>query len=477
MFSKEKEWATYLPARPQLPADAPQQPARLQFLDVESEAKRAAKLLHSLCNCCPDLYLLDRLFIVAQRLHLSPSWSCVTPLNKLDRGPPVHVYRMHSCWTKKRLLVGVAVPAPLLLLLFLSYTASALSMSKATTGATASTVTSLGGQTLRTIVTRAAETNVQTSLDLSGIFWLEHINLVIGSKELASFFYLDVLGLTKDSGGSFHCNLGQQQFHLAETGDPAQRVTGSVGLVFPNLDTVRERVQAAASEQNLLKQTQFRVLDNQPDCLTLSCPWGNQFHCYSVEHDGDTTDVDTTSTSDSTQKMVKLHASGGAYGTQRMAVRGNPGIRYVEIACLPNTVEPIARFYKEMLNCAVHTSTYDGREVAAIRVGPGVHLVFVETKDLPNKVLEAMNGVHICVYIDNFEGLYQKLSERNLIWTNPRFTHLDRCDTWEEAKASRTLRFKDIIDLRNGAKILELEHETRPLIHGQYLKVPNYDPV
>ena len=68
------------------------------------------------------------------------------------------------------------------------------------------------------------------------------------------------------------------------------------------------------------------------------------------------------------------------------------------------------------------------------------------------------------------------INEKDLIWTNPRFTRLDSCDTWEEAFSSRTLRFKDVVDLETGEKLMELEHETRPLRHGQYLKVPYYVP-
>jgi len=93
-----------------------------------------------------------------------------------------------------------------------------------------------------------------------------------------------------------------------------------------------------------------------------------------------------------------------------------------------------------------------------------------------------MKGVHICIYVHDFKGLYNRLSDHSLIWTNPRFTRLDSCDTWKEAKNSRTLRFRYIIDINdndndqsNKPKILmELEHETRPIRHGQFMKVPYY---
>ena len=70
-----------------------------------------------------------------------------------------------------------------------------------------STNLSLGGQTLRNVVLEAAEHDVSTTLDVKGILWTEHINLVVGSKELAEYFYLNFLGFTRDAGKSFHVNL------------------------------------------------------------------------------------------------------------------------------------------------------------------------------------------------------------------------------------------------------------------------------
>jgi hypothetical protein len=89
-------------------------------------------------------------------------------------------------------------------------------------------VSPLSGATLQELVLEAsrvetmmAEDNISSpissTLDLQGILWMKHINLVVGRKELAEYFFLDVLGLTGDAVKSFHMNLGQQQFHLAET--------------------------------------------------------------------------------------------------------------------------------------------------------------------------------------------------------------------------------------------------------------------
>ena len=389
---------------------------------------------------------------------------------------------------------------------------------------------------LRNLVTEAAQTEIDSdtdtdALDLSGMVWTEHINLVVGNKAHAEYFYVTFLGLSRDSSTqSFHFNLGQQQFHLAEAkakanenengGEPAQRVAGSIGLVVPDIQTVKARIPKALET---LKDTQFQILssyhhndhnddddddnDNDKDndnCLIVQGPWGNIFYIYDVV--GDDNLESSLRPPETSRKMENLHALGNSYGSHRMAVRGKPGIRFLELACPPGTSSKVGTFYKELLDC--HVQAFHKKNIlnvvepqnchddddddcdndndndcvgVVVSVGPGVHLVFVEQQALEEDPIkhhhyEDMKGVHVCFYAHNFQHLYQKLSDRGLIWTNPRFTHLDSCDTWEEAKSSRTLRFKDIIDLETNEKILELEHETRPLRHGQYMKTLNYDP-
>ena len=170
---------------------------------------------------------------------------------------------------------------------------------------------------------------------------------------------------------------------MAENGEPAQRIAGSIGLVVPSLDTIRDRI---ADAQIVLKDTQFAIESNDGDCITLTCPWGNRFHLYSVEDDS------LVSTLSTPRKMENLHAKGGAYGSHRMAVRGGPGIRFIEIACPPNKSRAIAKFYREMIGCTV----MEAPEKVVVCVGPGVHVVFVESNDLSEKDVNDMKGVHVC---------------------------------------------------------------------------------
>ena len=119
---------------------------------------------------------------------------------------------------------------------------------------------------------------------------------------------------------------------------------------------------------------------------------------------------------------------------------------------------------------------------ATVAVGPSVHLVFTEDGSEPlTDASEARQagpgggeGLHICVYISDFRGTFERMSARGLVWTNPRFKHLDTCDDYAEAVASRQFRFKQITDAETGEVLLELEHEVRAQRHFQFFKRTHY---
>ena len=79
------------------------------------------------------------------------------------------------------------------------------------------------------------------SLELPGVCWLEHINIVIGARPLAEAFYFGALGCTLDANGR-DANIGQQQFHInnggVAEGDVPQVVGGCIGLAMPSLDAL-----------------------------------------------------------------------------------------------------------------------------------------------------------------------------------------------------------------------------------------------
>ena len=90
-----------------------------------------------------------------------------------------------------------------------SISAKIMVMMSSTSGAEAVATTTLGPSPLRTLV-QTASFESQQCPDLNGIVWLEHLNLVVGDMDRAFKFYVDFLGLSRDSNPK-HVNLGQQQ--------------------------------------------------------------------------------------------------------------------------------------------------------------------------------------------------------------------------------------------------------------------------
>merc|ERR1719291_725415 len=150
-----------------------------------------------------------------------------------------------------------------------------------------------------------------------------------------------------------------------------------------------------------------------------------------------------------------------------MAVRNEAGIRFVNWLCAD--AGRVGRFYEDIFGCVVWRAA-DGMR-AAVCVGPSVHLVFSNAPAARGvEAAQRARGVHVCVYICEFQRAHDRLRERGLIWTNPRFAHLDSCGTFEEAAAGRQFRFRLLKDDCTDEELAELEHEVRSLRHLQFMK-------
>ena len=160
--------------------------------------------------------------------------------------------------------------------------------------------------------------------------------------------------------------------------------------------------------------------------------------------------------------MVNLH-KGDGYNGDAFSVRNGPGIRYVQF--LVDDAQKAAQSYVDEFGGAV-TSKDDVTCVAA-GLGP-VHLIFESSEPDPDADAR-QDGVHLCVYVDAFAERYERLQKAARMFTNPRFNHLDTCDSLDEALASRTFRFA-------FHAVPFVEHETRALSHAQFLKRVKYEP-
>jgi catechol 2,3-dioxygenase-like lactoylglutathione lyase family enzyme len=252
----------------------------------------------------------------------------------------------------------------------------------------------------------------RTAEDIGNIVHLEHVNLTVPDQVMATRFYVTALGLTRDpylnTGAEvMWINAGTTQFHLPH--GPAQRLRGRVDLVIPGRQSLMSRLRAATPA---LSGAEFAFAEH-PGFVDVVCPWGNRLRCFEPD-------------------------------TDRF---GNIGLGIAQVVLdVPTGFAPsIARFYRDVFGARAEVSVdQDGTTAAHVRVGVGQKLVFAETSALP----DTYDGHHIQIYVADFSGPHQHLSERGLV---------------TEESNQHQFRFKDIVDPQTGAPCYQLEHEVRSM--------------
>lgn len=253
----------------------------------------------------------------------------------------------------------------------------------------------------------------RTLEDAGNVVALEHVNVRIPDQRLSTLFYVTGLGLTRDpylvtGVTNMWVNAGRSQFHLP-TGEP-QVLRGRIGIVTPDREGLRRRLEAV---RRPLEGTSFDFAESD-GCLDVTCPWGNRFRC---------------------------HEPAERFG--RMTL----GIAYVEFGVPENAAEGIGRFYDEIMGAP---STLEEAAVR-IRVGNGQSLAFRETSgEIPE-----YDGHHVQVYVADFSGPYDRLSERGLI---------------SEESNRYQYRFRDIADPASGEVLFVLDHEIRSMTHPLFAR-------
>ena len=255
----------------------------------------------------------------------------------------------------------------------------------------------------------------RTLEDTGNVVALEHVNVQIPDQRLSTLFYVTGLGLTRDpylvtGVTNMWVNAGRNQFHLP-TGEP-QVLRGRIGLVMPDPEGLRRRLEAV---RRPLEGTSFDFTE-AGGCIDVTCPWGNRFRC---------------------------HKPDVQFG--RMAL----GIAYVEFGVPENAAEGIGRFYGEIMGAP---SALDRQGTTArIRVGNGQRLIFRETRE----GIPEYDGHHIQIYVADFSGPYDRLSERGLI---------------SEESNRYQYRFRDIADPASGNVLFTLDHEIRSMTHPLFAR-------
>jgi hypothetical protein len=260
--------------------------------------------------------------------------------------------------------------------------------------------------------------------DIGNIVLLEHVNVQVPDQPLAMMFYIIGMGFTRDPYlnvglGNMWANVGEQQFHLPTR--PPQVIQGHIGVVVPDLDTLKSRL---ASVEEGLAGTKFRWAV-ETNHFAVTCPWGNRLQCY---------------------------PAGPEFGDMAL------GIPYVEFLVGPGRAAGIARFYDQVMGAPSTTESSEQGTLGRVQIGRNQSLVFRETKE----PLVPYDGHHIAIYVANFSRAYGYLKDRGLISEDVR---------------NHQYRFKEIIDPDNGSCVFLVEHEVRSLHHPMFHRFfVNRDP-
>jgi len=290
----------------------------------------------------------------------------------------------------------------------------------------------------------------------SGVLLIEHLNLNVSNGQVALDFY-EALGCCRDARRpltkTLHSNCGTlTQFHTPSPDNEAyiadagpQQWRGQISLAYPTaaqLKEAAERLRHLQSKEHF-RDTKLDVGDWQEKSQDLKVlgPYGNRFHLHVASDD-------------------LRHALGtaGRPGSEKSSCVGMDALT-LEVPV--GTAEKAAQFYKEVLGCELTEGPMPG-----VLAGPGLkqELCFQEVEGCTGAEL----GEHMAIYVADFEGCFQRLLDRGLIWVNPRFVHLDKSTTLEEALHYSCFRFKDVVDVSSGQKLFELEHEVRNTGHKSW---------
>jgi len=253
--------------------------------------------------------------------------------------------------------------------------------------------------------------------DVGNILMLEHVNVRVPDQRLATAFYIQGLGFTRDpyimvGVENMWVNMGQTQFHLP-TGEPNLR-RGHVEIVVPDLEALTARLE---SVRGLLAGTKF-AFTVEDKYVAVTAPWGNR---------------------------LRLYAAGPAFGDWTL------GINHVEFPVETGKADGIARFYQQVMGAPASVTPDAEGAAAHVRIGQRQELVFRETA----APIPAYDGYHVAVYIANFSGPHEWLDKHGLV---------------SEESQDYQYRFEKIVDPDTREVLCVIEHEVRSFTHPMFLR-------
>eukprot|EP01127_Copromyxa_protea_P013463 TRINITY_DN3636_c0_g1_i1.p1 TRINITY_DN3636_c0_g1~~TRINITY_DN3636_c0_g1_i1.p1 ORF type:complete len:293 (+),score=51.48 TRINITY_DN3636_c0_g1_i1:27-905(+) len=277
--------------------------------------------------------------------------------------------------------------------------------------------------------------------DVSGVCFIEHVNLDVVDQPLAISFYCDGLGATlnprREGSKTDWVNVGFQQFHLGPA-EVAQMVDGEVGLLLPSLEDLKSRLTALEGRMAGTKfswkvvesTTRYTPVPYNGEVVVVTCPSGNLFVCYQA--------------------------------SEKFGMLCQIGILYVLHFCPLGTVTHIQNYFEKYYHAVSLREKESDSENLRISAGPHQQLIFKETEKC-----ESYSDFHVCFYVNNFSDAYHRAATDGVLHNEHRFT--DKSHSYEEALSYFQIRMLSFPD-DQGKEIFKFHQEVRSCYHPSYHK-------
>jgi len=257
--------------------------------------------------------------------------------------------------------------------------------------------------------------------EIGSILHLEHFNFEGADRDMATIFFMDGLGLTRDpyhriDETNMGVNIGMQQFHLPRRG-ATPPFHGQIGLVMPDLAGICIRLNRL-TQMGKFDQTSYQL--DRLDDLTLRVvsPFGIE---------------------------LKLHAAGSLSFLRQM------GLAYVDIPVEPGKAERLQKYYQDFMVTPAVLCELEGEKSLVVTHGPYQYIRYRERKlddyDLYN--------FHIAYYVTNYNAYLDRVSELGSI--------LGDGD-------GRLFFFDELFDPDTGEVILRFQQEVRSIYHPDFMR-------
>ena len=215
-----------------------------------------------------------------------------------------------------------------------------------------------------------------TNPEIGAIIHLDHVNFETPDHEMATVFYINGLGLTRDpyrraDEQNMGINVGLQQFHLPRRGEQTPPFHGVVGLVVPDMAGIKERFDLLEALGKFEGTPYCRK--EQDNTVLLTSPFGFR---------------------------LRLHPAGSVPFLRPL------GIAYVEVPVPPDTADGIARFYERVVRAPAEVGVVEGERAALIGAGPYQEMRFIE------RALDDHNthSMHISYHVTNYNELREAMA-------------------------------------------------------------------